>query len=666
MVRFTFRKGLRLLEGTRVWTLIRRLATGKLQFESDDEEAPRVQLSEDEFYAKWRDRRWSVDEESLGPAASSMYLATPADMRSLGEKSKEEVARKLHYIQGLKKHFDEQGAQIPSSPEKLRPVLDQLAKERKDERAPSPATVWRWWCRFRATQSGTRLTDRRGLAVRKVDAVQMKIFEEAIEEIFLSVQKMPGKEVLDAVREKTKRLNKSLQPDQQVKTPAAATVYRWLNKLYYSVVQNARQGKATTARELRAVVGSVQVKRILERVEIDHTPIDVLVVCKLTRMVLGRPWLTLAIDRRSRMIVGFYISFHAPSAFSNLYCLRMAIMPKDQLLEEIGGTTLPWPARGIPSSLVCDNGMDLHADALETVCLSAAIELIYMGVAHPELKGAIERMFRTLNVGLFHQLPGTVFSNIDERGEYAAEKLAALDLETLTQVLVKWIVDVYHNTPHRGLAGRTPLEVWTEEAQQRVVELPAYPHELDTMVGHATTRTVFHYGVEFDSLHYNSAVLQLARQRRGGNPQVQIRAYEHDVGYIDVLDADNNEFIRVPALDKEYADGLNRHAHRLVRAQVRRRFGEEWRQDQLRQAKAEIQAIVAAATKAQKAGTRKRVAAVQLVDSEAALGIRAKNALSEASDPVDPDAADELSLESEVPPADLPRFGVSTAERQTA
>jgi putative transposase len=310
--------------------------------------------------------------------------------------------------------------------------------------------------------------------------------------------------------------------------------------------------------------------------------------------------------------------------------------------------------------------MDLHAESLETVCLSAGIELMYMGVAHPELKGAIERMFRTLNQGLFHQLPGTVFSNPDERGEYAAEKLAALDLETLTQVLVKWIVDVYHNTPHRGLAGRTPLEVWSEEAQQRIIELPAYPHQLDTMVGHATTRTLFHYGVEFDSLRYDSHILQVARQRRGGYPEVQIRAYEHDVGYIDVLDAENNEFIRVPAIDKEYAEGLNRHVHRLVRAQVRRRFGDQWRQDQLRQAKAEIQAIVQTAIKAQKAGTRKRVAAVQLVDSEAALGVRTNDALGVASAPVNLDAADELLLESTAAVGDLPRFGVSAVERRTA
>jgi hypothetical protein len=38
---------------------------------------------------------------------------------------------------------------------------------------------------------------------------------------------------------------------------------------------------------------------------------------------------------------------------------------------------------------------------------------------------------------------------------------------------VKWIVDVYHNKPHRGLAGKTPLEVWWELEPERIIELPA-------------------------------------------------------------------------------------------------------------------------------------------------------------------------------------------------
>lgn len=36
------------------------------------------------------------------------------------------------------------------------------------------------------------------------------------------------------------------------------------------------------------------------------------------------------------------------------------------------------------------------------------------------------------------------------------EERAALTLEVFTEILVRWIVNVYHQTPHRGLNGCKP------------------------------------------------------------------------------------------------------------------------------------------------------------------------------------------------------------------
>jgi len=43
----------------------------------------------------------------------------------------------------------------------------------------------------------------------------------------------------------------------------------------------------------------------LERVQIDQTRIDVVVVNEGDRLPIGRPWLTLAIDVASRVFLGF-------------------------------------------------------------------------------------------------------------------------------------------------------------------------------------------------------------------------------------------------------------------------------------------------------------------------------------------------------------------------
>ena len=82
---------------------------------------------------------------------------------------------------------------------------------------------------------------------------------------------------------------------------------------------------------------------------------------------------------------------------------------------------------------------------------------------------------------------------------------------------------------------------------------------MDLVVGQIATRTVFHYGVEYDCIRYNSALLGTLSNRTRENVLVQIRVYEHDISYVDVL---------MPATDAEYCQGLNRHTHLLVRCRI--------------------------------------------------------------------------------------------------
>lgn len=629
MVRFQFKKGLRFLQLNGIWTLIRRTVTGKLQFEREDGEEL-VVLDDKQVYQRWMSHQWLVDETSLGHGCNLMYLATPRDLRALPEKQRKEVEGKVAYVYALAAHASENQQKVRCSPEELSLVIEKTAMLLNDDAPPHWTSVWRWWRLFESTKCVSKLEDHRTRNHRKQNPVHFSIFEEVVNEVFLTQQKAPGKVVVDGVRERFARMNRGLEEGQKLKPPSPASMYRWLDNLMRVVVDQARLGKAHTERELRLVLGSVKVKELLERVEIDHTPVDLLVVCEVTRMMLGRPWLTLVIDRFSRMILGFYISFHAPSAYSVLYALRMSILPKDELLAGIQGIKNSWPARGLPKLIAVDNGMDLHSNAVDEFALEAAIELLYCGAAHPELKGAIERMFRTLSHDLFHQMPGTVFHNIDARGDYPSEKTAAIDIGQLTTILIKWIVDVYHCTPHRGLQGRTPLQVWQEHEAKSEFELPAYPHQLDLIVGEIATRTVFHYGVEYDCIRYNSTILGSLIERNRRGPEVQIRVYEHDVSYIDVLMPGTGEFVRVPALDTEYCDGLNRHTHRLIRQQVRARFGDEWTQQQLRDAKAEIQQMIAQAMLDHKAAKRKKAASLKLRDSEDILGARAEQSLKSA------------------------------------
>lgn len=663
MVRFSFRKGLRFLRATKGFTLLRRIPNGNFQLEDDSGDISSV--TEAEMHRRWRTGEWQIDEESLAEFSNVFYFTTPKDLKALPEAEQNEAKRKFAYLRGVKKLFDMKAHKPVSTRTQLEPKIQEIAAEVGDDAPPHPDTFWRWWKRFSPTQCLTKLVKITGRAGRPTDAVQRSIFDEAVSEVFLTSQKMPGKAVVDAVQTKVSRINKGVAESERITAPSQPTVYRWLKSLYHEIVKRSREGKAATTRELRSVIGGVKVEKILERIELDHTPMDISVICQVTRLILGRPWLTLAIDRFSRMIVGFYISFHAPSATSVLYCLRMMIMPKDDILSRFPDVVGPWPGHGLPDTLVTDNGMDLHADAVEAVCLEMGIELQFCGVAHPEMKGAIERVIGTVNRSLIHTLPGTTFSNVEQRGDYASEKHAAIDIEVLTHVLVKWIVDAYHKTPHKGLAGHTPLSAWQRGETDRIIELPAYPRQLDTIVGHSVTRTLFHYGLEYGNLYYNSPLLQTIRHREGGTPILQLRAFENDVGLIAVFDPHLDEFIDVPAVQLEYASGVNRHVHRLVCAETRKRFGDHWTYEQLRDVKREIQAIVDAAVRAKKSGTRKAAAAVLMTDSEQVLGRATGGALERACQPVDAEPAPLLPLDPGEDD-DLPEFSTSARPERVA
>ena len=660
MVRFRFKKGLRFVQqsGHRIWTLMRQTMASLLQFESESD-GEIVMLSASQVYERLQNGSWTVDEASLGPAKELLYFATPKDFNSLGEKAQAQIKRKLAYIVGVRRADGKNQEIISCNPSVITKSLQLVATELGDPKPPHWATYWRWWKAYKGTQCFSKIVDGRQRNGYSTDAVQFSIFQEVVSEVFLTPQRKPGKAVIDAINDRIYRMNQGVAADQQLVPPAPATVYRWLNKLSRKIVDDARLGKAHTDRELRSVTGAVKVDDLLQRVEIDHTPVDLLVVCQKTRMVLGRPWLTLVLDRKSRMILGFYISFHAPSAYSVLYALRMAILPKDTLIAAIEGICSPWPARGIPRLIVLDNGMELHSDALEKFALEAAIEIQYCGAANPEMKGAIERMFRTLSHDLFHQMPGTVFHCVEARGDYPSEKLAAIDIKVLTHVLVKWIVDVYHCTPHRGrdMQGRTPLSVWQELEAKKSLELPAYPRQLDLIVGQVATRTVFHYGVQYDHIFYNSPILGTLHERDRRTITVQIRIYEHDISYIDVLMPGTDEYVRVPAIDADECLGINRHAHMLVMRMVRQRYGDKWTQQQLRAARAEVQKMIDDGVRANKAAKRKESAARQLQDSDSVMKLRASQALDTSFQPAQLESASDLpALAAAIV---LPQFNVT-------
>jgi putative transposase len=610
MQRFRFKKGLRFNDGECQWTLQRETATKKLRFQNNL--GVLQDHAKDEVLSLWQTGQWRIEDDCLEEIHDVIYMATPADIHSMPEARQKIVLRRAQYVTEVA------ASGCPMTVERLRPVIKAAAQKFNDGNPPHPSTVLRWIQRLGQSKDPSKIVDRRHRSGRRTSISTYAIFEKAVDEVFLTTQKNPGTVVLQRVAQEIYAHNKKVPPEDHIKIPGRATLYRWLGDLHAYLKMEGREGKAAAKLKYRSVTGTVDVKHILERVEIDHTPLDLIVIDELTSLPLGRPWLTLAIDRYSRAILGFYLAFHAPSSYSVMRCLKRCVLPKADWIKQLGGIKNTWPMSGIPMEVVFDNGMDLHSNAVALICYEMGTRVSFCPTGEPYFKGAIERMFGTLNKGLIHQLPGTTFSNIKERGDYPSEKMAVFTLAQATQLIAMWIVDVYHQRRHRS-TGWTPQEGWNRQLGIVSIEFPAHPEKFDMLIGiPAIRQKISREGILFDTIHYNNSDLKYLSARIGFKKAVQFKYFEEDVGYIQVYDEERAEYIRVEAAEKyaEYANGLSRQLHLITRRWAEITYGADWMNTNLIDARRRIEGVSEQAKKSKKMAERKKSAISRGINSD--------------------------------------------------
>jgi putative transposase len=224
-----------------------------------------------------------------------------------------------------------------------------------------------------------------------------------------------------------------------------------------------------------------------ERWQMDHCQLDLLVIDPQSGEVLGRPWLTLALDTYSRAVVGYHLSLDTPSSMAVCSTLRQAIWPKP---------IAEWPMCGIPQQLHLDQGKDFTSRHLEQVAADLRIELIFATAYLARAKGKVERLFGTLNDQLWCELPGYVGPNVVDRPHKIEPSLTLSQVE---QYLLAFLVLVYHQRPH-STTGQPPQIRW--QADQFEPRLPASLRELDILLMLSQTRLIQRDGVHLYSITY--------------------------------------------------------------------------------------------------------------------------------------------------------------------
>ena len=508
-------------------------------------------------------------------------------LQDFSDSLQREAIRRKRYLDSI---FGEPAT--PLSKVELVAAIRSTAELLGDSNPPSMSSLYRWRYRFLATNDVRSLIpqySRRGPTRPRALPIVVELFFNALADVASMAGRWDMNDVAVRLRTAIGQENRLRDEGAQLKMPSCRTLHRWWSRMDRYDVSCIADGVAEARKKYRVVRQSVSTSRILERVEIDHTPMDVFVVDDETLLPCGRPTLTVLIDHYSRMPIGYHMSFGGPSISAVLAAMRHAILPKEPMNGYVPNLSInhAWPCYGLFDLLVADNGVEFHGDALDQACLLLNTKILYCPARQPRFKGTIERFLKTINYGFAHKLPGTSLAKFSERGSYDPLKHAVLTLGELKHVFEKWLLDVYAQTPHRGLQA-APYEIWQQGAAQCPPYLPATTLDLIPVLGVPVRRAVRHDGVMLHSLLYRGGALWQIARAYGIGVSVRVVYDPEDLGKILVWMPNSDESFVVHAVLYEYANGLTLNQHRMIRALSISRFKNSKSPADLMRAKAEL------------------------------------------------------------------------------
>lgn len=416
-------------------------------------------------------------------------------------------------------------------------------------------------------RASTLVRGKRGrpTGTRRLAAHVERIIQHVITKHYARREKVSKQEVIDRVASLCRR--KGIPP------PHGDSVLLRIRAAEGYALSVKRQGSKRARQRWEPRTGSVGEHCPLQVVQIDHTRVDLILLSADRLTEIGRPWITLAIDVATRVVVGFYVSMAPPSSVSVSMCLSHAVLPK----LEHGVDGIEYPVFGHIEEVRADNAKELSGPTLRQGCAEHGIHMKWRPVGRAHYGGHIERLNGTL-MRLVHSLPGTTFSNVAERGDYPSEKKAILTLAEFRQWITQQICLRYHTRVHRGL-GVPPLIAWNRywiaQAQEGIYpRVPLDPTTFYVDFLPLTERVIQRGGVHVDNRRYwHEALATLMGQ------SVSVRVDPRDRRHIWVttregdrvkarMVADDGRAVPMDASERSHAQGLSDHAFALSDAIV--------------------------------------------------------------------------------------------------
>ncbi|WP_427914118.1 hypothetical protein ACPWT1_03975 [Ramlibacter sp. MMS24-I3-19] len=361
--------------------------------------------------------------------------------------------------------------------------------------------------------------------------------------------------------------NKLVPEEERLKIPGYKQMVHFIRSLPAYEVVAAKFGRSFAREHFTAVkYRNVAKLRPLERVEIDHTPLDIYALSD-EGIFLGRVRLTLVIDVRCKAIIGYSIGFGAPSASAVLEALRHACTPKTYLRERYPDIRNAWPMHGMIGLLAMDNGQEFHSKSkfkASIIEFSMASEFAWMPRKKGRYKGLIEAIQKYLNRQAMDNQPGATGSHphVRKPSEVPPEQYTVFKLSDLHRLLHTYICDV-HNVSGHGKSKIVPLKTWQELTSLTPVRLPGHYDRLELACTTGVLRRIQPYGLDVADLRsFNSDALQAVRRlyEHQGTVQVQVRYREALLDKVWFKHPGTGEWIEVPNHDP---DTCNKSAYQV-------------------------------------------------------------------------------------------------------
>ncbi|MDN5058672.1 Mu transposase C-terminal domain-containing protein [Aliarcobacter butzleri] len=432
------------------------------------------------------------------------------EIKTLKAISSENISKDISIFKDVNDFKDEEFSEIQEKYLAIQPLLkNQISRDEIEEHANKIGvhftTLYRWLNKYKSTGTLAGLLPRpsgRKKGETRLDFQTEEVIQKVIESYYLTHQKPSVQAVINKINIECK--NRNITP------PGKNTIRNRIHKLSeYDVLR--KRGNKSLARTLyKPTPGKFVAEYPMQLIEIDHTPVDLILVDDQHRKPIGKPWITVAIDIYSRMIVGYYLSLNAPSVTSVAMCISNTVLPKDELLLKLDIDS-NWDVWGFPETIHVDNGADFRADTIKHAGLLHGINIEFRPVGQSNFGGHIERVIGTL-MNITHEIPGTTFSNIQQKGEINPDKNASMTFSEFERFLVTFITKVYHKRLHEGIK-MSPEQLWDIGifGDEAPIGLPPKPSDSQSVLIDFLPyfkRTIQKNGINIEGLNYYDYVLR--------------------------------------------------------------------------------------------------------------------------------------------------------------